>query len=69
MGLAMDLGFQRVEALALVRGEVDAMYSSGSPGAINKAFLGAHTVLDISQLEDRALQVNNYKAAGADGDW
>jgi ABC-type nitrate/sulfonate/bicarbonate transport system substrate-binding protein len=55
------LGFQRVEALALVRGEVDAMYSSGSPGAINKAFLGAHTVLDISQLEDRALQVNNSK--------
>jgi ABC-type nitrate/sulfonate/bicarbonate transport system substrate-binding protein len=53
------LGHQREEAAAIVRGEVDAIFSQGATGAIVKSFLGARTVLDVGQLDDRALRVNN----------
>jgi ABC-type nitrate/sulfonate/bicarbonate transport system substrate-binding protein len=45
------------EALALVRGEVDAMYVYGPVGLQTVAFLDALVVADIASL-DRRLQVN-----------
>ncbi|RUT28298.1 ABC transporter substrate-binding protein [Arsenicitalea aurantiaca] len=38
------LGHQREEALALIRGEVDAIYSQGSIGTIVQAFTGARAI-------------------------
>ena len=40
------LGHQREEAFALVRGEIDALYSQGAMAAILESSLGATTVVD-----------------------
>jgi ABC-type nitrate/sulfonate/bicarbonate transport system substrate-binding protein len=53
------LTFQREEAAALVRGEVDAIFSHGASAALLPGLLGAHTIVDLGALEDRALRVNN----------
>ncbi|MGC4026890.1 MAG: ABC transporter substrate-binding protein [Mesorhizobium sp.] len=50
------LGHQREEAFALVKGEVDAIYSQGSIAAITQAFTGARAVFDS---RDTASWVNN----------
>lgn len=53
------LGFQREEATALARGEVDAIFSHGALAANLQGFLGARVVLDVGALADRSLRVNN----------
>lgn len=53
------LGHQREEAFALIRGEVDVIYSQGAMAVILEAFLGAVTVLDNGSLPERRQQVNN----------
>lgn len=50
---------QSREALALVRGEVDAIYSASAPGAQLAAFLGAATVVDLGNHRDPLLRTNN----------
>jgi ABC-type nitrate/sulfonate/bicarbonate transport system substrate-binding protein len=50
------LGHQREEALALIRGEVDAIYSQGSIAAIVQGFTGARAVFDS---RDTTRWVNN----------
>lgn len=46
------LGHQREEAFALIRGQVDALYSHGAMAAILEGFLGATTVIDIGTTEN-----------------
>lgn len=53
------LGHQREEALALVRGEVDAVFSQGAIATNLQAFLGAKLVLDVGRLPERERRVNN----------
>jgi ABC-type nitrate/sulfonate/bicarbonate transport system substrate-binding protein len=53
------LGFQREEAAALWRGEVDVVFAHGSLAAYLQGFLGAEIVVDLGRLDDRALRVNN----------
>lgn len=53
------LGHQREEAFALIRGEVDALYSQGSIAAILQGFTGAVTVFDNASLPSLAARVNN----------
>jgi ABC-type nitrate/sulfonate/bicarbonate transport system substrate-binding protein len=50
---------QSREALALVRGEVDAIYTASPAGAQLCAFLGARTVADIGAHPDPAIRTNN----------
>ena len=50
------IGHQREEALALMRGEVDAIYSQGAIAAITQAFIGARAIFDS---RDTATWVNN----------
>ena len=50
---------QSREALALIRGEVDAIYTAGAPGAQLSAFMSAYTVADLGTQADRARHVNN----------
>jgi ABC-type nitrate/sulfonate/bicarbonate transport system substrate-binding protein len=50
---------QSREALALIRGEVDAIYTAGAPGAQLSAFMSAHTVFDLGAATDAAARTNN----------
>ncbi len=50
---------QSREALALVRGEIDAIYTASAPGAHLAAFLGAETVVDLGGHPEPAVQTNN----------
>ncbi len=50
---------QQIEAFALVRGEVDAIYTAGAPGAQLAAFLGARDVVELGRHPDRNLRRNN----------
>ena len=50
---------QSREALALVRGEVDAIYTASPAGAHLSAFLGAHTVVDLGAHPDPRIRANN----------
>jgi ABC-type nitrate/sulfonate/bicarbonate transport system substrate-binding protein len=50
---------QSREALALVRGEVDAIYTASPSGAHLSAFLGAHTVVDLGAHPDPRIRANN----------
>jgi len=50
---------QSREALALVRGEVDAIYTASPAGAHLTAFLGARVVVDIGAAPDPLLRSNN----------
>jgi ABC-type nitrate/sulfonate/bicarbonate transport system substrate-binding protein len=50
---------QSREALALVRGEVDAIYTASPAGAHLSAFLGASTVVDLGGHPDRTIRTNN----------
>jgi ABC-type nitrate/sulfonate/bicarbonate transport system substrate-binding protein len=50
---------QSREALALIRGEVDAIYTAGAPGAQLTAFMSAHTVVDLGGADQPAARTNN----------
>lgn len=53
------LGHQREEAFALVRGEVDALYSQGAIAAVVMGFTGAVAIADAASSPDLAGRVNN----------
>ena len=50
---------QSREALALVRGEIDAIFTASAPGAQLAAFLGATTVVDLGGHPDPLRRTNN----------
>jgi len=50
---------QSREALALIRGEVDAIYTAGAPGAQLSAFMSARTVIDLGSAPRREARTNN----------
>ncbi|MGE4338394.1 MAG: ABC transporter substrate-binding protein, partial [Pigmentiphaga sp.] len=50
---------QSSEMLALIRGEVDVVYTASAPGAQLTAFCGAQVVVDIGDHPDVALHANN----------
>jgi len=52
-------GFQREEAVALLTGKVDAIFSHGAHAADIRAFTSARTVIDLGKLDDRNLRINN----------
>jgi ABC-type nitrate/sulfonate/bicarbonate transport system substrate-binding protein len=52
-------GLQRAEAFALIRGQVDAIYSCGALGAALAAFLGARVVVNLWRHPDRQIRINN----------
>jgi ABC-type nitrate/sulfonate/bicarbonate transport system substrate-binding protein len=52
-------GFQRTEILALIKGQVDAIPSSGYWGVENVAGLGARIVYDSRTASDRLARVNS----------
>src|SRR6185437_968405 len=56
---ASTRSFQREEAVALLTGKVDAIFSSHANAADIKAFLGARVVVDIGKHPDRRLRINN----------
>ncbi|MBI2727900.1 MAG: ABC transporter substrate-binding protein [Polaromonas sp.] len=47
------------EAFALIRGEVDAIYTYGAAGPALETFLGAHVVVDINHHPDQEVAINN----------
>jgi ABC-type nitrate/sulfonate/bicarbonate transport system substrate-binding protein len=58
-GAASTRSFQREEAVALLTGKVDAIFSSHAHAADIKAFLGARVVVDLGKHPDRRLRINN----------
>lgn len=56
---ASTRGFQREEAIALLTGKVDAIFSHGAHAADIKAFLGARVLIDLGKHPDRTLRINN----------
>lgn len=65
-GIATGEGFRRrsrhgyaAEALALIRGEVDAIYLKGALGLETVRLLGAHIVADLGFHPDPKVRINN----------
>lgn len=56
---SFKLGFQRDEVAALVRGEVDAIFSQGSTSVALQGFLGATVVAEVAHSENPSDYVNN----------
>lgn len=54
---------QAAEVVALIRGEVDAIYVAGGRGPDLEALLGVDVVFDIAGQDDPALKVNNITPA------
>jgi ABC-type nitrate/sulfonate/bicarbonate transport system substrate-binding protein len=54
---------QSAEVLALLRGEIDALYVAGGRGPDLEALAGVHRVFDIQGQDDPALKVNNITPA------
>ncbi len=54
---------QRAEVLALIRGEVDAIYVAGGRGPDLEALVGVDVVFDIAGADDQALAINNITPA------
>jgi ABC-type nitrate/sulfonate/bicarbonate transport system substrate-binding protein len=50
---------QQADAFALIRGEVDAIYTAGAAGMQLCAFLGAGEVIDLGHHPDPMVRVNN----------
>lgn len=50
---------QQTEAFALIRGEVDAIYTAGAMGAQLTAFLSAREVIDLGHYPDPLVRINN----------
>jgi ABC-type nitrate/sulfonate/bicarbonate transport system substrate-binding protein len=59
-GARSQFAVQREEAAALIRGEVDALYTDAAMGAILKAAYGFRPVLDIGRREDDADGVSGH---------
>jgi len=55
----MTLASQRDEALALLRGEVDAIFSPGHYGVALRAAYGLRTLADLAEQPDRFARLNN----------
>ena len=58
-GAASTRSFQREEAVALLTGKVDAIFSAHAHAADVRAFLGARVVVDLGKHPDRRLRINN----------
>ena len=58
-GAASTRSFQREEAVALLTGKVDAIFSAHAHAADIKAFLGARVIVDLGKHPDRRLRINN----------
>jgi ABC-type nitrate/sulfonate/bicarbonate transport system substrate-binding protein len=58
-GAASTRSFQREEAVALLTGKVDVIFSAHAHAVDVKAFLGARVILDLGQNPDRRLRINN----------
>jgi ABC-type nitrate/sulfonate/bicarbonate transport system substrate-binding protein len=58
-GAASTRAFQREEAVALLTGKVDAIFSAHAHAADVKAFLGARVVVDVGKHPDGRMRVNN----------
>ncbi len=56
---ATTRSFQREEAIALLTGKVDAIFSAHAHAADIRAFLGARVLIDLSKYPDPNLRVNN----------
>jgi len=56
---ASTSSLQREEAVALLTGKVDAIFSHGAHAANVRAFLGARVLLDVGKLPDRRQRINN----------
>ena len=54
---------QSAEVLALIRGEVDAIYVAGGRGPDLEALVGVHVVFDIQGQDDESLKINNITPA------
>lgn len=54
------LSSQSVEARALLRGEVDAIFSPAHYGAALRRVIGAKVLYDLSQLDDPLQRLNNF---------
>lgn len=54
---------QSAEVLALIRGEVDAIYVAGGRGPDLEALVDVHVVFDIQGQDDEALKINNITPA------
>jgi len=59
-GARSQFAVQREEAAALLRGEVDVVYSDAAMGALLQAFLGLVTVIDLAAPEDAGDTVNGH---------
>ena len=58
-GAVSTRSFQREEAVALLTGKVDAIFSAHAHAADIKAFLGARVVIDLGKHPDRLFRINN----------
>ena len=54
---------QSAEVVALIRGDVDAIYVAGGRGPDLEALLDVHVVFDLAAQPDRALKINNITPA------
>lgn len=62
-GAVSNRRLQSTDVLALIRGEVDAIYIAGGRGPDLEALAGVRVVFDILRAEDPALKVNNITPA------
>ncbi len=58
-GAAGQLGFQREEAAALVRGDVDALFSEAGFAVVLQGVLGLRVVIDLEDLPELDQRINN----------
>jgi ABC-type nitrate/sulfonate/bicarbonate transport system substrate-binding protein len=58
-GAASTRSFQREEAVALLTGKVDAIFSAHAHAADIKAFLGARVLVDLGKHPERRFRINN----------
>lgn len=59
-GARSQFALQREEIAALLRGEIDVLYSDAAVGALLQAFLGLDTVIDLAAPEDEGDTVNGH---------
>jgi ABC-type nitrate/sulfonate/bicarbonate transport system substrate-binding protein len=59
-GARSQFAVQREEAAAMIRGEVDALYTDAAMGAILKAAYGFRAVVDVSGSEDGSRGSNGF---------
>jgi ABC-type nitrate/sulfonate/bicarbonate transport system substrate-binding protein len=58
-GARANRRFQTADLVALIRGEVDAIFASGGRGVDFQALLGANVVFDMGTHPDLSVRVNN----------